>query len=241
LDAVVLTKDSERVLEKCLTSIFENVPLNHLIIVDGYSTDSTLEIIERFQKEHGNVVLIRDDGTRGSARLKGIKKVETDWFLFVDSDVTLCNKWYDKAKSFIRDDVGAVWGTEIWQGIQNPRVMKLFLRTTRKIFEIRGGTHDLLVRLDAVRDIDIPRDLHVFEDTYIKEWVARKGYKLIPTYDPYCIHHRPEFVWTVKGSCDVFIDSMKHIPFQKIPKLFLAYAFYTAYVAYRTVFTRMKD
>lgn len=240
VDVVVLTKNSERVLEKCLDAIYKNVPVNRLIIVDGFSTDATLEIVEKFHEKHGNVVLIKDKGTRGSARLKGLKEVKTEWFLFVDSDVTLCDDWFKKSKSFIKNDVGAVWGIEIWDGIQNPVFLKLFLRVTRKIFEIRGGTHDLLVRYDAVKDIDIPKDLHVFEDAFIKEWIAKKGYKLIAAYDPYCIHFRPPVVWTLRGSLNIIIDTLRFGSLTKMPRLILAYGFYTAYVVYRNLAQKQK-
>ncbi len=240
VDVVVLTKNSEQVLEKCLNSVFRNVPVNRLIVVDGYSTDSTTKIIEKFKEKYGNVVLIQDRGTRGSARLKGIKEVETEWFMFVDSDVTLSDDWYNKAKIFVKNGVGAVWGMEVWAGMRNPIVLKLFLKITRKIFEIRGGTHDLLVRCEAIKDIDIPEDLHVFEDTYIKEWVAKKGYKLVAAYDPYCIHYRPSFVWTIKGSINLITDTIRYGPLRKMPKLILAYGFYTCYVIYRSLLQKLK-
>jgi len=240
VDVVVLTKNSEQVLEKCLNSIFKNVPVHHLIVVDGYSTDSTLEIVKKFREKYGNVVLLKDNGTRGSARLKGIKEVDTEWFMFVDSDVILCNEWYNKAKTFVNDDVGAVWGMEVWDGMRNPIVLKLFLKITRKIFEMRGGTHDLFIRYDAIKDIDIPRDLHVFEDTFIKEWIVKKGYKLAATYDPYCIHYRPSFVWTMKGSVGLIIDAIRYGPLQKMPKLVLAYGFYAGYVLYRSLSQKLK-
>jgi glycosyltransferase involved in cell wall biosynthesis len=240
VDVVVLTKNSERVLEECLDSIYRNVPVNRLIVVDGYSTDSTLEIIQKFGDRLGNVVLIRDNGTRGSARLKGIREVETEWFVFVDSDVVLCDDWYNKAKRYVEMDVGAVWGTEVWAGIRNPSFLKLFLKITRRIFEMRGGTHDLLVRFETIKDISIPQGLHVFEDAFIKDWIARKGYRLVPTYDPYCIHYRPASAWTLKGSRDILIDTLRYSGFQKMPKYFLAYAFYTAYVIYRGMTQKLR-
>lgn len=235
VDVVMLTKNSERMLEKCLDSVYRNVPVNRLIIVDGCSTDSTLEIAKKFREKYGNVILIADNGTRGSARMKGIREVKTDWFIFVDSDVTLCNGWYEKAKQFVGNNVGAVWGIEIWEGIQNPKTLKLFLKVTRKIFDLRGGTHDLLVRYDAIKDIEIPRDLHVFEDMFIKEWIEKKGYKVVATYDPYCIHYRPPETWTIKGSIRILADNIRFSSPRKLPKLSVAYAFYTAYVLYRSL------
>lgn len=240
VDVVVLTKDSERILERCFDSIFRNVPVNRLIIVDGYSTDSTLKIVKKYQEKHGNVVLIMDKGTRGSARLKGIREVGTEWFAFVDSDVVLCDNWFDKASLHVNGDVGGVWGTEVWDGIQNPKVLKLFLVITRKIFDMRGGTHDLLVRSEAVRDIDIPKDLHVFEDAYIKDWILKKGYRLVATYVPFCLHYRPLSVWTIDGSREILIESLKHVPLRKLPEFVLAYGFYTAYVAYRSMSQKLN-
>jgi glycosyltransferase involved in cell wall biosynthesis len=238
VDVVVLTKNSERMLERCLDSVYENVPVNRLIVVDGHSTDDTLRIVGKFQEKHRNVVVVKDNGTRGSARLKGIRLVKTKWFLFVDSDVTLCDSWFDKANSYANKDVGAVWGIEIWDGIQNSVALKPFLKITRRIFDLRGGTHDLLVRSEAVDDIEIPEKLHVFEDAFIKEWIVKKGYRLIATYDPYCIHYRPDVVWTFKGSLDIILDALRFGSLAKMPKFFLAYGFYTAYVVHRNIFQR---
>jgi glycosyltransferase involved in cell wall biosynthesis len=241
VDVVVLTRNSERLLEKCLDSVYENIPVNRLIIVDGNSTDSTLEIVDKFRQRHGNVVVIGNKVTRGSARLKGIREVQTEWFVFVDSDVVLCNRWYDKARSYITDNVGAIWGTEVWEGMSDPNVLNLFLRVTRKIFELRGGTHDLLVRSEVIRDIAIPKDLHVFEDAFIKDWIVKKGYRLVPTYDPYCIHYRPQSVWTTRGSVEQLIEALRHGSIRKMPRYFLAYAFYTVYVGYRALFRGLRN
>ncbi|MEM2366831.1 MAG: glycosyltransferase family 2 protein [Candidatus Bathyarchaeia archaeon] len=238
VDVVVLTKNSDRVLEKCLNSIYKNIPVNRLIVVDGYSTDSTFKIIEKFREKYGNVVLLLDNGTRGSARMKGIKEVKAEWFVFVDSDVVLCDKWFEKAKSILADDVGGVWGIEIWEDIRNPLVLKLFLKITWKIFDLRGGTHDLLVRREAIKDIDIPRNLHVFEDAFIKDWIEKKGYRLVATYDPYCVHYRSPEVWTIRGSIQILIEHLRFGSFRKLSKLFVAYAFYTVYVLYRSLLKR---
>ena len=164
VDVVILTKNSERWLSECLESVYENVPVNRLIVIDGYSTDSTFEVLGEFNKAYGNVEIIAQKGSRGEARARGIKEVTTEWFMFVDSDVVLCKDWFKKASRYLQDDVGAVWGVEVWSTIRSPSMLKLFLWITRKIFDARGGTHDTLVRLDSVRDMRIPAKLHVFED-----------------------------------------------------------------------------
>jgi glycosyltransferase involved in cell wall biosynthesis len=239
IDIIVLTRNSERVLRKCLASIYENVPVNKLIVVDGYSTDATLKIVGAFQKKYGNVVLIQDKGTRGSARQKGIQKVETDWFMFVDSDVVLCDAWFTKAEKLVKDDVGAIWGMEIWSVVRNTKILELFERVTMKIFEKRGGTHDLLVRRKAIEGIHIPSHLHTYEDSYIRSWICKNGYKVVPAYEPYCIHYRPEIVWTIKESIGLIANDLKFaIPY---PQLLLSYAFYTTIVLYQNVLHNVKS
>lgn len=241
VDVVVLTKNSEETLRKCLDSVYRNVPVNRLIVVDGCSTDRTLDIVDAFNEEHHNVVVLCEEGTRGKARQTAIEAVVTEWFMFVDSDVILCNKWFEKAQRFLDDDVGAVWGIELWSVIKNPTVLKLFKRVTMKIFETRGGTHDLLVRHEAVSDVKIPESLHVFEDAYIKKWITKKGYRVVPTYDPCCIHRRPLDVWTTNAAINIASGEIKHGLFSKYPKLIPSYGFYVAYFFYQVLKALTKN
>ena len=232
IDVVLLTKNSEKALEKCVESIYQNVPVNQLIVVDGYSTDRTVEILNKLKEEH-KVKIIYDRGNRATARQKGIENVETDWFMFVDSDVVLCEKWYQKAMKHMDKNVGAIWGIEIWSTIRKQATLKAFLIITKKIFELRGGTHDTLICTDAVKNIRIPKNLHVFEDAYIKDWINRKGYRIIACYDPYCVHYRSTSVWTLKGSLNIIAEAIRVGRLSLLAKLTFAYGFYTAYSIYQ--------
>jgi len=241
IDVVLLTKNSERVLVRCLDSLYQNVPVHRLIVVDGYSTDDTLTIVETYNQKHHNVDIIFDCGTRASARQKGIMAVQTEWFMFIDSDVVLCRDWFQKAVKNIDLHVGAVWGTEVWSTLKNPKMLKLFLLVTRKIFEIRGGTHDTLIRSVLVQDIQIPMKLHIFEDAYIKEHITQKGYKFVACYDLFCIHFRSDSVWTFKGSLSLVAEALRLGSPRLISKLFLAYGFYTVYSVYQFFVNRKNS
>lgn len=231
---MLLTLNSERKLEDCLASVYRNVPVAKMVVVDGGSTDRTLEILQSFNAKYHNVQIIPDlAGTRATARQKGIRSVTAEWFIFVDSDVVLCRNWHRKALGFVDEDVGAVWGIEVWSTIKNPATLKMFLWVTRKIFDLRGGTHDTLIRTEAVKDIRIPADLHVFEDGYIKDWITQKGYRIVACYDPFCIHYRPRTVWTLRGSLGIVVDAVRCSSFKLLVKLLFAYGFYTAYSAYQ--------
>ncbi len=233
VDVVIIAKNSEHMLSECLKSVYKNVPINRLIVVDGGSTDKTLEIVREFQKKHRNILVLQDRGTRATARQKGIDQVKTEWFMFVDSDAVLCKDWFKKAEKHLGQNVGAIWGIEVWSTIQNPVLLKTFLWITRKIFDLRGGTHDTLIRTDLVKDIEIPKFLHVFEDAYIKDWITQKGYKLIACYNPYCLHFRPASVWTIRGSLNIIADAIRFGRLTLLVKLTFTYGFYTTYSLYQ--------
>ena len=49
--------------------------------------------------------------------------------------------------------------------------------------------HDTLIRTRTVRDIKIPRNLHIWEDDYIGRHIISKGYRFLKVTEPYCLHN----------------------------------------------------
>lgn len=198
----MLTKNSEYLLDECLQSIYAYVPVKRLIVVDGFSTDNTLKIINEFNKKYGNVTIISEKGTRARAREIGIKEVKTEWFMFADSDVTLCKDWFKKAKKYIDNDVGAIWGLniDIIPNVKNKLFLKSLALIARECFKLRGGMHDTLIRHELVKDVRIPEELHAYEDAYIINWIRKKGYEVIVGDDLYCLHFRPREDWNPRES-----------------------------------------
>ncbi len=239
IDVAILTLNSERKLRQCLNSVYAYVPVKRLLVVDGFSSDGTLAIFGEFQAKYGNVVIVQEKGTRGSARQTAIEMVQTEWFLFVDSDVVLCKDWFTQAEKLLRDDVGAVWGIEIWSVLRNSKILPIFERMTLKIFEKRGGTHDLLVRHKSVDGIKIPFKLHTYEDGYIKNWIEHNGYKVLGVYEPYCMHYRPESTWNVQTNIGFMVSDLKYAI--RRPMLLLSYAFYSGIVVVQIFMNKQKQ
>ena len=196
IDVVLLTKNSLKpCLKACVDSIYSNIPVNNLIVVDGGSTDGTLQFVQTYP----NVVIIDDsNGTRATAREKGIYAVVTEWHVHVDSDVILCEDWFNKAWARVRDDVGAVWGAAIpnekhffnmtWamSKLYKVSVKELIIKQMRSE---RCMMHDTFIRTTTVKGIRIPRHLHIWEDDYIGRYIIRKGYRFLKVTDPYCLHN----------------------------------------------------
>jgi len=76
VDVVLLTKNSNKpVLRLILESLYKNVNVNRLIVVDGGSTDGTVELLSKYPK-----IKIHYDanGSRATSREIGTKCVETE-------------------------------------------------------------------------------------------------------------------------------------------------------------------
>jgi len=201
IDVVLLTKNSEHLLERCLASIFENVPVNKLIVVDGFSSDGTMEIVNRVRKEFGNVKVLKVDGSRARARQRGMAQVTTDLFMFVDSDIVLSPGWFKNAVKQLTSDVGAVWGVniDVIPNIKDKRIIKFQSIIARQCFGLRGGMHDTLIRREAVKGIEIPQELHAYEDRYIINWIKAQGYKTLIGDNIYCLHYKAPGNWSLQN------------------------------------------
>jgi glycosyltransferase involved in cell wall biosynthesis len=196
-DVVLLTKDSmQPCLMECVESLYSSFPVNRLIVVDGGSIDGTIEYLSKFPDVEIHYDL---NGNRATSRQLGIRLVETSWFLFLDSDCILSDGWFEKAKENLSSEVGALQGYDFPiydKNISDFNESMISLgeklgRTGSKALvprDIRGFTGDALIRTETVKDIQIPRLLHVYEDYYIKKHIEKKGYKWLVTKDPCCTH-----------------------------------------------------
>ena len=229
IDVVMLTKNSENLLDKCLASIYQNVPVNKLIVIDGYSTDGTLKILDAFNKTHRNVTVLSVDGSRAEAREKGIGQVATEWFMFVDSDIILSKNWFKNALENIQPDVGAVWGVNIdaIPNLSDRRFVRLQQLIAQQCFILRGGTHDTLIRRDLVADIKIPERLHTYEDAFIMNWIKDKGYRTVVGENISCLHFKPAENWNPGGAVSGAVQEMK---------CGLVYSHNFVYMAYYPIF-----
>ena len=79
LTLVVITKNEEAVIEKCLKSAFW---VDHVVVVDSGSTDKTIEIA----KACGATVVHQDWLGFGPQKQFGVEQAPTDWVLSLDAD-----------------------------------------------------------------------------------------------------------------------------------------------------------
>ncbi|MDR3291352.1 MAG: glycosyltransferase [Methanobrevibacter sp.] len=116
ISIIIPTYNVEKYLEKTINSVikqtigFENL---ELIIVDDNSSDNTQKIIETYSKKYDNIVPIyrnENSGGPGIPRNIGMKKVTSEFIMFLDGDDTyksdVCETVYETIKS---KDLDFVW------------------------------------------------------------------------------------------------------------------------------------
>lgn len=129
LSAVILTKNAEGSIEKCLRSVSF---VDEILIIDDYSTDKTLDIVHKVFKVHQvyqvyTVMQRKLAGDFAAQRNFALEKATGDWVLFVDADEEVTDelqqeikevtsyKIQDKSAYFLkRSDY--FWGKELKYG-----------------------------------------------------------------------------------------------------------------------------
>jgi len=169
IDYVIPTYNSAKDLNKCLENIRKYGNPNRIIIFDKFSTDGTVEIA----KKYGCIVFQTND-TLGKVRMKAIQKAETDWFVFIDSDVFIDSGWKKIFQYLNLHNAGVIqatphnwkWKDEIYCLPYKPKLFGNW----------RGFTGATLIKKSAVENCDISF-CQAFEDWFLQRQVISNGYK----------------------------------------------------------------
>lgn len=99
LSIIVPVYNVERYLEECLDSIYavENIKKEVILVNDG-STDGSLEILKRYEKQYPDITVLIDkkNGGQSSARNVGIRVAKGEYISFIDSDDWIDSKKYEE-------------------------------------------------------------------------------------------------------------------------------------------------
>ena len=110
---IIPTKNNGDILERCLSSIEElDYPKDkyEVIIVDGHSTDRTVEIA----KKYGCDIVYENVGTRGGACNVGVRNAEGDFIMFTDADCVVTKSWLNNlVKHFNNEKIACVGGPNV--------------------------------------------------------------------------------------------------------------------------------
>ena len=167
------------------------VPYNEMILIDD-GQDKTKDIVRCFALEHSKKLIINKSNlygyygsTRATARQTAIdiflENFSDDWLLFIDDDAWLQFGWWNEAVAYtFEPKAGLIWGID-WPELSDRKCLSKAQEIKYREYAIenflkRGGTHDTLLRREAIEDISIPPFLHIYEDTYILKYVLERSF-----------------------------------------------------------------
>jgi len=200
IDVVVLTKNSNKPwFGRVLRAVKMEIPVHHFIIVDGYSTDGTIDVVKEFFKD--KVIVLKTRAPLGGARYLGMRAVDTEWFAFIDSDVEILPGWFKTALKYM--EIPRIYGVQgVYKGDTASRCIQPLL-PPKKYLNIKdvikhgiverygADSAHVLLRKEVVRLVDptFLCQLECGEDAYIAWKIVEAGYIYIKVIGLQAIHH----------------------------------------------------
>lgn len=196
IDVCMPTWNSERFIDKGLSSIYRELDVNMLYVVDKFSSDNTIDIFKKYNLKYKNIKIMQNDGNLAIARQLLIENVGTDFFLFIDADVELKKDFMMKLQPYLSKNVGAVASrVELTGRYLDERYVMALEKSKIKLNDMRGYTYCTLIKKDAVTHISIPNKYYTLEDHYIRKYIEDKGYKWITPSEKLAIHYNDHGNW----------------------------------------------
>jgi GT2 family glycosyltransferase len=107
ISVIIPVKNQSAKLEACLTAVLaQRLPPCEVIVVDGRSTDGTIEVARRFPV----TLLFEDYHTRAGACQVGIEAASGDFIAFTDADCIPDPAWLENLASGFQSGVAGVGG-----------------------------------------------------------------------------------------------------------------------------------
>lgn len=184
IDVCMLTLDAVIFLERCLNTVYREIPVRRLLVCDGGSKDGTIEVLEKYPRVQ---LFVRPDiRTTGKAVEFLFSQVETESFVIIDADIELPLGWYDdmckyQDKYDFLECSGRILAFHIYR--KYPLAINELERSHEFCF---------LGRKEAVKEFKCEDDyVWRMTDFYLRQQIEKAGYtyQKVPVYHT---HHEIE-------------------------------------------------
>ncbi|MCX8153269.1 MAG: glycosyltransferase [Candidatus Bathyarchaeota archaeon] len=193
ISVIVATFNNEQTIGECLQAIFElNYPKDSLevIVVDGCSTDATLQIAQKYP-----VKLVSAPLNAPAAYNYTLKTVRNEIVAFIDSDAKVEREWLSKLVGYLRDPqvAGVSGGIETWNN-ENPWARSIgydlksrYARLKKSV--TRVATMNLLMKKHIIEEVGgFDENLPSQYDTDLGFRITSRGYRILFDPNAKCYH-----------------------------------------------------
>lgn len=150
LSAVILCKNEESTINRALSSV---AFCDEIIVIDDFSTDTTLELIAKHKKIHLHQRAL--NGDFAAQRNFGLKKTRGDWILFVDADEEVSDDLRDEITASLTNNAQEAyyikrrdfwWGRELRFGeVSKVRRQGLIRLVQKNSGRWKGSVHEVFL------------------------------------------------------------------------------------------------
>ncbi|BCU69054.1 glycosyltransferase family 2 protein [Stygiolobus caldivivus] len=192
---VIPTLNSAKTIENTLMSIDKLDYSNfEIIVVDGNSTDGTLDIVKRFTSKYNIRIIIESRRGRGVAYNRGILEARGKYVAFLDSDAMIATPgWVRNAVNIMEKDnkVGVVF-TKVFSPPESKFIQKVIDTYLCKGFTTANGA---IYRRDAVLKVGgFNENMNYMQEDELLFKLKRAGYTYYVNYEDKIYHFHRESI-----------------------------------------------
>lgn len=194
--AIILTKNEEENIRDCIKSLSF---CDEILIIDDYSTDQTLKIIDGLKNNKIRLIKHHLNEDFSYSRNLGLKEAKNEWILFVDADervsdplafeisnaiyqstdlrLGMKNGFYIKRKDFM-------WGKTLKYGESGIKILRLVKKNEGKwegkvheVLKVKGKVGSLnnyLIHFPHVQIADFLREINFYTDIRAEDLYSKK-------------------------------------------------------------------
>ena len=180
LSIVIPTLNSSDTLLACISKLNSAKLPVEIIIVDGGSDDSTLQI----SSDLGLIPLKSEKG-RGQQLANGAELANSDWLLFLHSDTILSSEWYSEVQDFISKSSNirqaAAFKFCLNDNSFSARLIEIAVHLRCKIFGLPYGDQALLISRIFYRELGGYSHIPIMEDVALIRQIGKENIFILNT------------------------------------------------------------
>lgn len=200
ISVIIPTLDEESAIEKTLDALSRLVNIAEIIVVDGGSSDKTIEIVENYKTQKELKVIKTLDANRGKQLNEGTKHAAGDVFWFVHADTRPVQGCGKQIKELMRYEeiVGGNFKI-VFDGEGKWSRFLTWLYPQLRAIGLLYGDSAFFVRRETYEKIGGFRELPLFEDIDLYKRLLKKGqfvYVDLPVVTSSRRFENRSFLWT---------------------------------------------